>query len=111
MSACEIFELHFKVGWASHHGSLYCASGECPDEGEIPEGCRGKCVKGKGDASSIKPEHCKSVERRMCCPCARPADPRRWAKFEDWKASLDVREELWQMRHVLYARRRVTLEW
>ena len=101
MSGCELFALC---------NSKFCASGKCPDEGWIPTECADKCFTARtvyGDASL---GHCET-DLSMHCPCARPADPRRWAAYERWKVKFDVREELWQMRHALYARRRVTLEW
>lgn len=69
--------------------SLFCASGMCPDEEDIPEGCNGVCMilgkTGKDNMGTevviLHPANCKLWKN---CPCARPADARRLKAFNTW---------------------------
>ena len=77
--ACELFRKN----------SLFCASGECPDEASIPIDCDGACLE-RGYINNdhegteviiLKPKSCPLCSQ---CPCAHPATPLRKKAFKDW---------------------------
>jgi len=105
--ACEIFGLHIVEEGEryGYYGSLFCASGQCPDEGKIPAGCECKCLIARSESTilTMAPEYC-PIELAMRCPCARPANPYRWACFENWRQNKCEKSQ----RAFGYIKRRVT---
>ena len=78
-TVCELFR----------RNSMFCASGECPDEASIPTDCEGNCLQ-KGYVESdhrgtevilLKPKNCMRCHQ---CPCAGPANDLRKQAFKDW---------------------------
>jgi len=62
-----------------YEGSLFCASGFCPDAGKIPAACPSGCSPGEDPTPS-----CSLINE---CPCAHPATPEREAAYRRWVSS------------------------
>lgn len=69
-----------KRGVPSHYyeGSLFCASGMCPDTINIPRQCPELCIPGEDVFDSCPPE------LQALCPCASPTTPERDIAFQQW---------------------------